>query len=170
MNTMKELIKKLGDKANEIAKLMLADVVDDVDLLTVALSASGLHEIAHTLSYAKKGEIRYTAAHQALDIGWNPDHREVLVKTGYLANGVSGLLEVAKNNPTAGSRLMPVFAEVLDQYKDFGLSKKLRCELKNYMNQKLNDEGFAISGITEEGKIKVKTAEWVNEKARAFKK
>lgn len=161
---MKELIKKLGDKANEIAKLMLADVVDDVDLLTVALSATGLHEIAYTLSYAHKGETRYTAAHQALDIGWNPDWRKELQKEEYLSKGVAGLLEVAKNNPYAGSRLMPVFEEVLDQHKDFGLSKKLRREIKNYMNHKLNDEGFTISAITDEGKIMVKTADWVNAK------
>ena len=43
-------------------------------------------------------------------------------------------------------------------------------ENKHQCCNPINDEGFAISGITEEGKIKVKTAEWVNEKARAFKK
>ena len=161
---METLIKNFGDKAHEIANMLLADVIDDVDLLTVALSATGLREIAYTLSYAKKGEIRYTAAHQALDIGWNPDWREELQKEEYLAKGVAGLLEVAKTFPDAGSRLMPVFEEVLDQYKDFGLSKKLRCELKNYMNQKLNAEGFSITSITDDGKINVKTADWVNEK------
>ena len=163
---MKKLIKNLSDKADKIAKLMLADVIDDVDLLTVALSATGLHEIASTLSYAQKGEVRYTAAHQALDVGWNPDWREKLRKEEYLSKGVAGLLEVAKNNPDAGSRLMPVFEEVLDQYKDFGISKKLRCELKNYMNQKLKDEGFSIAAFTDEGEVIVKTATWVNEKVR----
>ena len=164
VKVMKNLIKKLGDKAHEIANLMLADVVDDVDLLTVALSATGLHEIAHTLTCAKKGEVRYLAAHRALDIGWNPDLREKLRKEEYLSKGIAGLLGVAKNNPDAGNRLMPVFEEVLEQYKDFGISKKLRCELKNYMNQKLHDEGFSISAITDEGKIMVKTADWVNER------
>lgn len=161
---MKALVKRLGDKAQEIANLMLADVIDDVDLLTVALSASGLQEIAHTLSYAKKDEVRYVAAHQALDIGWNPGLRVKLQEEAYLSKGVAGLLEVAKGNADTGSRLMPVFEEVLAQYKDFGISKKLRCEIKNYMNQKLDDEGFAITSITEEGKVMVKTADWVNER------
>lgn len=161
---MKELINKLGDKANEIAKLMLADVIDDVDLLTVALSASGLQEIAHTLSYAKKNEIRYIAAHRALDIGWNPDWRKELLKEAYLSKGVAGLLEAAKNNPDAGSRLMPVFEEVLSQYEDFGISKKLGSEIKSYMNEKKDHDGFAIAAITDEGKVIVHAASWVTDK------
>ena len=160
---MKELIKKLGDKANEIAKLMLADVVEDVDLLTVALSASGLREIAYTIAASQKGEVRYTAAHQALDIGWSINLREKLQKEAYLAKGVSGLLELARNNADVGSRLMPVFEEVLSQHKDFDIPKKLCSENKNYMNEKKNADGFAITQITDEGKVVVKPAAWVTD-------
>ena len=160
---MKELFKKLNDKANEIASLMLSDVVEDVDLLTVALSASGLREVAYTIATSQKGDVRYVAAHQALDIGWSITLRKKLQKEAYLANGVSGLLEVAKNNADVGSRLMPVFEEVLSQHKEFDLPKKLCCEIKNFMNEKKNTDGFAITQITDEGNVVVKPAAWVTD-------
>ena len=168
MNNLKNLIDSLGNKAQLVGALTLADVVADIDLLTVALCASGLDEIAHTLSFAKESQNRYIAAHKALDIGWNPTIREALASKGFFSDGVRGLLALAKSNSLAGSRLMPVFEELLSVHQDLRISKKLRCEIKNYINQKLETDGFAIS-FEEDGKILVKTANWVNDKFENIK-
>lgn len=164
MNKVKNLVAGLGLNAQRIANIKLEDVIDDVNLLTVALCTSNLHLIARTLSFADEGENSYIAAHKALDIGWNPSIRERLAKDGYFTDGLRGLLELAERNSTVGSRLMPVFDEAVSIYKDLRIPKKLKSQLKRYFNQKLDTDGFAISHIDEDGKVFVKTARWVEEK------
>ena len=158
------LIKGIGLNAQKLAAMSLDYVVTDMDQLTVALAISNLTEIAHTLSVAEEGENQYVAAHKALDIGWNPTLRETLVKEGYFSEGLRGLLELAETSSVAGSRLMPVFEEAVSIYKEVGVSKSLKRKLENYMKKKLDTDGFAISHRNEDGKVMVKTAEWVNKK------
>lgn len=162
MNDVKELVENLGASAQQVASLELKDVVSDVDLLTVALCTSGLVTIARTLSSAKEGENVHTAAHRALDIGWNISLRSALAEKGYFAEGVRSLLELAEENPLAGSRLMPVFDEIASVYKDLCIPKKLKRQVADYYNKKLDTDGFAIGPMDENGKTMVRTAEWVN--------
>ena len=164
MNEIMKFVDEMGAKAQMIADLMLASVIADVELLTVALAISNLTEIVHTLSLAKEGDNQYVAAHKALDIGWNPSIREALVGKGFFEKGLHGLLDLAEGSSVAGSRLMPVFEEAVSIYKELGVSKDLKRKLKNFMEKKLETEGFAISHRNEEGKVLVKTAEWVNKK------
>lgn len=166
MKELKKLIDNLGAKAQQVADLKLACVVDDVDLLTVALCVSNLTEVARTLSASKEGETSYIAAHKALDIGWNPSIRGALVETGYFAEGLRGLLELAEHSSITGSRLMPAFEEAVSIHKELHIPKKLVCKLKNYINEKLELDGFAISNPDDDGKVYVKTARWVEEKTR----
>ena len=161
---MTELFEKLQAKAREIANLSLTDVVDDPDLLTVALSLTDLKEIAITLYRSEKGDTSYAAAHQALDIGWKPDLREALIDDGYFASGIEGLLELATKVPDAGSRLMPIFGEVISEHVKIGLSKKLLHQVKSFMNSKLNTDGFAITGYNDEGDASISVASWVTSK------
>ena len=158
---MTELFEKLQAKAREIANLTLADVVEDPDLLTVALSLTDLKEIAITLCRSQKDDMSYIAAHQALDIGWKPDLREALIEDGYFASGIEGLLELATKVPDAGSRLMPIFGEVISEHVKIGLSKKLLRKVKTYMNEKKDSDGFAITGFNDEGKAHITVADWV---------
>ena len=162
MENIEMLIKGIGLNAQKLAAMSLDCVVTDVDQLTVAFAISNLAEIARTLSVAEKGENQYVAAHKALDIGWNPTLRETLVKEGYFREGLHGLLKLAETNSVAGSRLMPVFEEAVSIYKEIGVSKSLKRKLENYMKKKLDTDGFAISHLNEDGKVMVKTAEWVN--------
>ena len=164
MCEVKKLIDDLGNKAQFVANIKLESVIEDVDLLTVALCTSNLHEIARTLSYANEGDNSYVAAHRALDIGWNPSIRESLADKGYFAAGLRGLLELAERWSVLGCRLMPVFEEAVSLDKDLGIPKKLKSQLKSYINQKLDADGFAISHIDEDGKVSVKTARWIEEK------
>ena len=164
MNDIKKFVADLGARAQMIANLTMANVIVDVELLTVALAISNLAEIAHTLSFAKEGEVQYVAAHKALDIGWNLSIREALVEKGYFAEGLRGLLDLAETNPVAGSRLMPVFEEAVSIHNELGVSKELKRNLKNFMEKTLETEGFALSHRNEEGKFMVKTADWVNKK------
>ena len=165
MKELKKLVDSLGAKAQMVAAINLGDMIDDVDLLAVALSMSNLTEVARTLSAAEEAEMSYIAAHKALDIGWNPSIRETLIEAEYFAKGLCGLLELAETNPVAGSRLMPVFEEAVSIHKELGITKELKCNLKNFMERKLEFEGFAISHRDEEGKVMVRTAEWVNKMA-----
>ena len=158
---MNELFEKLQIKAREIGNLNLTDVVDDPDLLTVALSLTDLREIAITLCRSQKNDPGYIAAHQALDIGWKPDLREALAEDGYFSDGIKGLLELSKKVPDAGSRLMPIFNEVLSPHVEIGLSKKLLRKVKTYMNEKKDADGFEITDIGDDGKIIVRAASWV---------
>ena len=164
MQNFKKLIDDLGAKAQMIASVKLESVIDDVDLLTVALCTSNLTVVSQTLSFSNEGENGYIAAHKALDIGWNPSIRETLANNGYFTEGFRGLLKLAEQNPIAGSRLMPVFEEAVSIYKDLGLPKKLKSELKSYINQKLETDGFAIGNINEDGKTPVNVARWVEAK------
>lgn len=164
MNELKILVDSLGAKAQQVAALKLEDVVDNVDQLTVALSISNLTVVAQTICFSKEGEIGHIAAHKALDIGWNPSKREALAGAGYFAEGLRGLLELAEHHSDAGSRLMPVFEEAVSIHKELRIPKGLVRKLKNYLNEKLDSDGFAISNPDETGKYFVKTAEWVNAK------
>lgn len=164
MNELKKLVDSLGAKAQQVAALKLEDVVNDVDLLTVALSLSNLTVVARTISFSKEGATSHIAAHKALDIGWNPSIREALAKAGYFAEGLRGLLELAEQHALTGSRLMPVFEEAVSIHKELRIPKGIVRELKNYLSKKLDSDGFAIGNPDEDGKYFVKTAEWVNVK------
>lgn len=164
MNELKKLVDSLGTKAQQVAALKLEDVVNDVDLLTVALSMSNLTVVARTISFSNEGETSHIAAHKALDIGWNPSIREALAEAGYFTEGLRGLLELAEHHPTTGSRLMPIFEEAVSIRKELRIPKGLVRNLKNYFNEKLEADGFAIGNPDEDGKYFVKTAEWVNVK------
>ena len=80
---MKETFEILNKKATEIANIMLADIITDVDLLTVALCAGYFDEITRTIFLSNEGEDKHTAAHRALDLGWNPSLREKKIADGY---------------------------------------------------------------------------------------
>lgn len=164
MNELKKLADSLGAKAQQVAALNLEDVVNDVDLLTVALSLSNLTVVARTISFSKEGATSHIAAHKALDIGWNPSIREALAKAGYFAEGLRGLLELAEHHSSTGSRLMPIFEEAVSVHKELRIPKGLVRRLKSYFNEKLDADGFAIGNLDEDGKYFVKTAEWVNGK------
>ena len=73
---MRNIFEKLEENARRIANIMIADVVTDVDLLTIALCAGYFDEIAYTIHISSEGEVKHTAAHRALDLGWKPDLRE----------------------------------------------------------------------------------------------
>ena len=164
MKEFKKLIDALGGKAQMVANIKLESMIDDVDLLTFALCTSNLTVVSQTLSFSNEGETGYIAAHKALDVGWNPTIRETLATNGYFTEGFRGLLKLAERNPIVGSRLMPVFEEAVSIYKELGLPKKLRSELKNYINKKLETDGFAIGNINEDGKTPVNVARWVEAK------
>lgn len=164
MQNFKKLIDELGAKAQMVANIKLESVIDDADLLTVALCTSNLTVVSQTLSFSNEGETGYIAAHKALDVGWNPTIRETLAKNGYFTEGFRGLLKLAERDPIVGSRLMPVFEEAVSIYKELGLPKKLRSQLKSYITQKLETDGFAIGNINEDGKTPVNIASWVEEK------
>lgn len=164
MKELKELVDSLGAKAQLVADLKLENVVNDVDQLVVALSMSNLTVVARTISFSKEGETGHIAAHKALDIGWNPSIREALAEAGYFAEGLRGLLELAEKHSLTGSRLMPVFEEAVSIHKELRIPKGLVRKLKTYLNEKLDSDGFAISNPDDDGKVSVKTAEWVNAK------
>lgn len=158
---MKKTFETIQEKVSEVASLMVADYVDDIDLLTVALAISSMRDIAFTLNQAKRSDIRYIAAHKALDIGWNVALRDSLAKAGYFENGLRGLLELSEENPNLGSRLMPTFSEAISIYKEIGLSKSFKRELEHYVTQKKETDGFAITRICDDGKVMVYLAEWL---------
>lgn len=158
---MTKTFERIQKKASEAASLMVADHVDDIDLLTVALAITSIRDIALTLSEAKEGDVRYAAAHKALDIGWNIDLRDSLAKAGYFADGLRGLMDLSEKNPELGSRLMPTFSEAVSIYKEIGLSKSFKRELMRYVTQKKETDGFAITRICDDGKVLVSPAGWV---------
>lgn len=155
---MKKIFEKLEEKARRIANIMIADVVTDVDLLTVALCAGYFDEIAYTIHMSSEGEVKHTAAHRALDLGWKPDLREQMIRDGYFAEGLRGLMDVAKKNPDAGSRLMPVFHEMLSDYRKYGLPEHLAHELASLMEAIRERDGFAITSMNDNGKVVVTPA------------
>ena len=155
---MKKICEKLEEKARRIANIMIADVVTDVDLLTVALCAGYFDEIAYTIHMSSEGEVKHTAAHRALDLGWKPDLREQMVRDGYFAEVLRGLMDVAKKNPDAGSRLMPVFHEMLSDYRKYGLPEHLAHALANLMEAIRERDGFAITSMNDGGKVVVTPA------------
>ena len=151
--TMEELFAELNRKALNIVNIMLADIILDVDFLTVALCAGNFGEIEKTIFMSDEGENGYIAAHRALDLGWKPEVREQRVQAGYFASGLRGLIDLAKQNPDAGSRLMPVFAEMVSDPEKYGLSTKLVHETVCYMEHIRQRDGFAIANITNDGKV-----------------
>ena len=155
---MVELFKKLHEKATEFADIMLVDVIDDVDLLTVALCAGNFNEIVRTIYKTREGECGHIAAHRALDIGWNPSLRESKAKEGFFSKGLRGLIELSKNNPDTGARLMPVLGSMISEYQELDISEKLKREVMCYMEYMHQRDGFAISHISDDGKVIVKPA------------
>lgn len=160
MKIMDYLFKNLHKKVLSIANSRVADVVEDIDLLTVALCAGNFNEIKNTLFDAKNNETKYIAAHKALDLGFNPVLRKNMAKNGYFAKGLSGLLEVAKKNPDAGSRLMPIFCEMITEHKKYGISRSLRNQVVDYINKKRDQDGFAITGLNDDDeKVSISVAD-----------
>lgn len=145
-------------KVAGIANIMVADVIEDVDLLTVALCAGCLEEISHTIFLSNEGEDKHTAAHRALDLGWNPVLRERKVRAGYFEKGLRGLIDLSKRNPDAGSRLMPIFCEMVSDPSKYGLPKILVRETVRYMEAIRERDGFAIVCMNDDGKVVVKPA------------
>jgi hypothetical protein len=155
---MTELFDKLNDKARDIANIRLADLIMDVDLLTVALSADVFPETMLALKDAQEGDRRYVAAHKAIDIGFNNPLRDKALKEGFFAKGARGLLKLADQEPDTGARLMPVFNTMVSSYRYYGISKKLKHEIEAYMERKRQNDGFAILKYTEDGKVIIKAA------------
>ena len=155
---MVELFKKLNEKASEIVSLKLADLIDDVDLLTVALCAGNLSEIVRTIHTAREGECDHEAAHAALDLGWNPSLREAKARDGFFAKGLCGLMDLSKQHPDTGTRLMPILGEMVSDCKKYGISEKLKCETTCYMYHIRQRDGFAITYIGDDGKVIIKPA------------
>ena len=153
------MIKGLGEKASAVASIMLADIIHDVDLLTVALCAGNLNEIAYTICYSNEGDYKHTAAHKALDLGWKPALREDKVNEGYFKKGLRGLIDLAKQYPDTGSRLMPVFCEMVANHRDYGVPRKLKREAICCMEQIRQRDGFAITSISDDGKVHVKASD-----------
>jgi hypothetical protein len=161
---MIELFKSLNNRAEKIADMMVADIVDDAELLTVALCAGNLSEIARTLHAKRLGKNKHKAAHNALELGLNPIKRDAVVSKGYFAEGLRGLLDLAEKNPDAGTRLMPIFGEMADNCKKYGIPKKLKVRVKNYMTEKKKRDGFAITLYDDTtGSIIVHAADWVSD-------
>lgn len=147
---MKTIINDLRKKALSVANTRVANYVKDVDLLTVALCAGNLNEIACTLYDAPNGDYAYIAAHKALDLGWNSALRKSMADAGYFSNGLCGLLDFCEQNPLAGTRLMPIFCEMISDRKKYGISRKLSARAKYYMSQKKSSDGFAITCLNDE--------------------
>lgn len=147
---MKSFIENLHMNAISIANTRVADYVKDVDLLTVALCAGNLNEIANTLYDAPNADYKHVAAHRALDLGWNPALRKEKANAGFFANGLRGLLELSKQDSAAGTCLMPIFCELVSNPEKYGISSKLSAQLKNYMRDKKSIDGFAITCINDD--------------------
>lgn len=156
---MIEMIQKLKKKAGEIADIKLYEIIPDVDLLAVALSAVSLKEIAQTIMVSHENECKHTAAHKALDIGWNPTLRAKKLREGYFSEGLKGLIELSKQDPDIATRLMPVLAVMVGRRKEFGISKKLKGKAMRYMKSIYNRDGFAIANIDDDGHVEVQLHE-----------
>lgn len=156
---MIELFNKLNDKASYIANLRLADLIMDVDLLTVALCADVFPETVLALKDAQVGDRCHLAAHKAIDLGFNDSLRNNAAKEGFFANGLRGLMKLADQNPDTGARLMPIFHAAISDCKRHGISKKLKCEIESYMECKRQHDGFSIVRYTEDGKVIIKAAD-----------
>ena len=165
--TNKKFFAEFYARVQQIAGMMLTSVITDPHQLVVALALSDFEVIAEILSVTTEREPCHIIAHQALDIGCNPSVRRNLAKCDYFTEVLRGLLELAEKDPVVGSRLVPVFDEAVSVHKDLRISKALKCELKEYTGKKLEADGFAIGRRGADGKIRVKTAEWVNKKIEA---
>ena len=162
MKTMMDLFERLNKKAWEIASMTVATMIDDVDQLTVALCAGNLNEIAYALHETQLGEGKREAARRALKLGCDPVMRDSAAGKGYFAKGLCGLLDLAEANPDAGSRLMPIFNEMVTDCKKYGIPKKLKVRVKNYMSEKKNTDGFALMGYDNDaGSAVIYAADWV---------
>ena len=146
----------------QTADLMLTSIITDPHQLLVALALSDFEVIAETLSVATEHDACHIVAHQALDIGCNPSVRRKMAKCNYFNEVLCGLLELAESDSMVGSRLVPVFDEALAVCKELRISKALKRKLKEYTEMKLETDGFAIGRRDADGKIRVKTAAWVN--------
>lgn len=155
---MTELFSKLNDKAGYIANLRLVDLIMDVDLLTVALCADVFSETVLALRDAQTGDRCHLAAHKAIDLGFNDSLRSTKAKEGFFAKGVRGLMELGDQQPDTGTRLMPIFYAMASDCKCYGLSKKLKHEIENYIERKRQHDGFAIVSHTEGGRVIIKAA------------
>jgi hypothetical protein len=161
---MTELFDELNDKAWKVSTLMVADIVDDEDLLTVALCAGNLNEIARTLHANRLDVNKQEAAHRALELGLNSKLRNNMASKGFFAKGLRGLLELAQLDSDTGSRLMPIFNELVTAYKKYRIPRDLRVCVKNYMTNKKNTDGFAIMCIDDaNGRTLVYAADWVSD-------
>lgn len=147
---MNKFIENLRKKALAIANARVASYVKDVDQLAVALCAGNFNEIANTLYDALDGDYAYIAAHKALDLGLNSKLRKSMAEAGYFSRGLCGLLDLCEQDPTAGTRLMPIFCEMISHRKKYGISRKLKDRAKAYMNEKKNRDGFAITCLIDE--------------------
>lgn len=154
-------------RVQQAADLMLTNVITDPHQLLVALALSDFSVIAEILSVTTEHEACHIVAHQALDIGCNPSVRRNLAKCNYFTEVLCGLLELAEKDPVVGSRLVPVFDEAVSVHKDLRISKALKRKLKEFTEMKLEADGFAIGRRGADGKIRVKTAVWVNKKMEA---
>lgn len=163
MKSMVELFEKLNKKAHKIASMTVATMIDDVDQLTVALCAGNLNEIAFAL-HEQPDESKREAARRALELGCNPVKRKSAACEGFFANGLYGLLDLAEADPDNGSRLMPIFNELVSNCKKYGIHKKLKVRTKNYMIAKKETDGFAIMGYDiDTGAAVVYAADWVSD-------
>lgn len=150
VSKMRNFIEDLNKRALSVANTRVYDYVKDIDLLTVALCAGNLCEIACTLHDAANADYAHIAAHKALDLGWNPALRKAKADAGFFANGLRGLLELSKKDSVAGTRLMPVFCEMVSDPKKYGISRKLMVQAKNYMSDKKCIDGFAITSLNDD--------------------
>lgn len=163
--TNKKFFANFFKRAQQTADLTLTSIITDPHQLVVALALSDFEEIAEVLSATSEHKACHIVAHQALDIGCNPSVRRQMARCNYFNEALRGLLELAEADPMVGSRLVPVFEEAVSEHKELNLSKVLKRKLKEFTEKKLEADGFAIGRRGADGKIRVKTAEWVNKKA-----
>ena len=159
---MIEPFERLNSKAEKIVDMRVADVVEELDQLVVALCAGNVGEIARTVQATHLSESQREAACRAYTLSTNPIEYEAVACQGFFTKGLKGLLGVAEKNPDAGSRLMPIFNEIVRDCKKYGIPKKLKVRVKNYMSEKKNADGFALMGYDNDaGSAVIYAADWV---------
>ena len=164
MIKMIELFERLNTRAEKIVNMMVADVVDDIDLLTVALCAGNLIEIIRTMRVTDLDEGKKEAVRKAYELGTHPIMLNAAASNGFFAEGLHGLLDLAEKDSDTGSRLMPIFNELVSNCKKYGIPKKIKVRVKNYMIEKKNRDGFASTLYDDAtGRIDIHAADWVNE-------
>lgn len=145
----KKSLARIEREAKRIAEIDFGSFLSDIDMLAVALYASHPSVCSQYLSLPV-GDYRRTAAEKAKNLHLHPCEIPKLGSAGYFNHQARLLLNAGRINTDLGTKLIPVFACMLEHQDEHHLDATLIRDIQLFFAMRDFADGFTLISQTDD--------------------